>query len=205
MPVLCLSTAYKSLTILFMFSPFFGDDLLWNSTLSEWGLMSSTFQSHFFLSSYTSRMRTCPFSSVFPSPTLWQVLQGNLGPQVPWTSPRAQENTKVSPTLAFLLRQCSRSFSMGSSEKRANPDCWTSRHPISWLSDWRNSSMVVEPSKPMTWMDGKGMSHIKTNATNCMVHEPSWGRLDHTSMTGCSNNIKKISFQDRSMFLYVRT
>lgn len=31
-------------------------------------------------------VRTCPFSSVFYSSTLWQVLQGKLGTHMPWSS-----------------------------------------------------------------------------------------------------------------------
>lgn len=61
-------------------------------------------------------------------------------------------------TFALWLRQCSKSFSMGSSENKANPDWWTSRQPISWFSDIKNSSMVVDPSNPMTW----GLSRSST-------------------------------------------
>lgn len=55
-----------------------------------------------------------------------------------------------SPTLADGCRQCSRSLPDGSSVKRANPDSWGFLIPILWFSVWRNSSTVVEPSKPTT-------------------------------------------------------
>ena len=58
-------------------------------------------------------------------------------------------------TLVLGSNQCSSSFSMGSSLNNANPDWLTSRHPISWLSVTKNSSTVVEPSKPTTWFENK--------------------------------------------------
>ena len=53
-------------------------------------------------------------------------------------------------TLALWLRQCSRSFSIGSSENKAKPDMCTSRQHISWFREVKNSSIVVEPSNPTT-------------------------------------------------------
>lgn len=55
-------------------------------------------------------------------------------------------------TLADGCRQCSRSLPNGSSVKRAKPDSWGFLTPILWFSVLRNSSTVVEPSKPTTYV-----------------------------------------------------
>ena len=55
-------------------------------------------------------------------------------------------------TLHLGSSQCSSSFSIGSSLNKANPDWLTSRHPISWFKVTINSSTVVEPSNPTTFM-----------------------------------------------------
>ena len=54
-------------------------------------------------------------------------------------------------TFAWRSMKCSRSFSMGSSLNNVKPDWWTSRQPISWFRVFRNSSIVVLPSKLTTW------------------------------------------------------
>lgn len=80
----------------------------------------------------------------------------------------------LSPTLADGWRQCSRSLPDGSSEKRLNPVSWGFLMPIRWFSLWRNSSTVVEPSKPTTCMSKQSFSGfgqtLKTSNVQCLVN-----------------------------------